>query len=192
MSTEENFRGYHEYLKRRRWRGRLYVKGILYPKLCRLTKRKVLDVGCGTGDFLECCKGAAGIDINPYNVAYCRERGLNALLMKGTKFPFENGTFDSVVIDNVLEHIEAPEGLMGEIRRVLTDGGLLVAGVPGRRGFEHDSDHKRFYDEASLDALITAHGFRCSKKFYMPLFRSAWLDRRLRQYCLYGIYIAGQ
>lgn len=189
MNSQENFKEYHTYLRNRSWRGQFYVKRILYPKICSYVKGKVLDVGCGTGDFLECCKGATGVDVNPYNITYCRSRGLKALHMDGTKFPFENGSFNSVVVDNVLEHIEEPGGVIEEIRRVLADGGIMVVGVPGKKGFNHDSDHKRFYDELSLDDLMTGHGFKCTKKFYMPFVKSGWLDRVMRQYCLYGVYV---
>lgn len=191
MNSDNKFREYHEYLRGRNWKGQIYVKRVLYPKICRYTKGKVLDVGCGSGDFLEYCSGAIGIDVNPYNVSYCKERGLTAIHTEGTKFPFKMGEFNSAVLDNILEHIEEPDGIIAETRRILTDDGILVAGVPGRKGFDHDKDHKRFYDEFLLDKVITKHGFKCIEKFYMPFLKSEWLARVMRQYCLYGVYIAG-
>jgi SAM-dependent methyltransferase len=63
--------------------------------------------------------------------------------------PFADASFDSVLLDNVLEHIEAPTLLLGEVRRVLVPGGRFLVGVPGQRGWESDPDHKVMYDEAS-------------------------------------------
>jgi len=102
--------------------------------------------------------------------------------------PFATGEFDSVLMDNVLEHIDQPRPLLDEARRVLGTAGRLLIGVPGRRGWLSDPDHKIFYDDASLAECVEAQGFRHVEFFYTPLWRSAWLDRHLRQYCVYGLF----
>lgn len=48
--------------------------------------------------------------------------------------PFDSESFDSVLIDNVLEHIEDPNSLLAEIKRVIRPNGGLLIGVPGVLG----------------------------------------------------------
>jgi SAM-dependent methyltransferase len=178
---------YFNYLRRRRVTGLLYRKLWLYPRLNRHLPGRVLDVGCGIGDFLATRRGSVGVDINPLLVDWCTRRGLEARVMENGKIPFADQSFDSAVLDNVLEHVLAPTLLLAEIRRVLVPGGTLIVGVPGIRGFAGDSDHKVFYDEAGLTNLLAMAGFTCETVIHMP-WRSRWLDRHVRQYCLYGIF----
>ena len=73
---EQNNDEYFEYLNQRSSLGLIYRKNFLYPRLAREMQGKVLDVGCGIGDFLEFYKNAKGTDINIKNVEYCSKIGL--------------------------------------------------------------------------------------------------------------------
>lgn len=128
-----------------------------------------------------------GVDINPATVEWCRSRGLDAYQMSPNVLPFQDGSFDSAILDNVLEHLADPDELLSEIGRVLRPHSSLVVGVPGQRGYAADADHKIFYDEATLVSTLGTAGFRLQQLFHMP-FKSAWLDARVRQYCLYGVF----
>ena len=180
-------REYFDYLRSRGVVGYLYRNYWLYPRLSRNLSGRVLDVGCGIGDFLKFRPGTVGVDVNPYAVEWCRKLGLDARMMDPNRLPFEDASFDCVVLDNVLEHISDPSMIIREITRVLADKGCLLVGVPGVRGYACDPDHKVFYDETALDAVMTVAGFVKKKVFFTP-FRSVWLDNNLPQYCLYGVY----
>jgi hypothetical protein len=65
----------------------------------------------------------------------------------------------------------------------------LLVGVPGRRGWASDPDHKVFYDENSLRECVSDAGFKLTECFHTPLWRSSILDRYLRQYCVYGLFV---
>ncbi len=178
---------YFEYLRGRSWRGWLYRRFYLYPRLSRFLKGRALDVGCGLGDLLAFRPDTVGVDINKRAVEWCRGRGLEVLLTQPDSLPFEEESFDSASLDNVLEHLADPSALLGEIRRVLKSEGVLVVGVPGRKGFAGDLDHKIFYDERLLLETMAQAGFRKRETFFMP-FRWNWLDGHARQYCLYGVF----
>lgn len=182
-----NFETYYAYLKNRSKLGLLYRRHCLYPRLCVYLRGRVLDVGCGIGDFVAFRPETVGVDINPETVAWCGDNGLDVRLMEGNLLPFADCEFDSVIMDNVLEHIPFPGPLLGEIARVMAPGASLVVGVPGRCGYDSDPDHKIFYGEASLIAVVNAAGFAQSRLIYAPI-RSEWLDRYMRQYCLYGVF----
>jgi SAM-dependent methyltransferase len=181
---------YFEYLKGRSRLGLWYRYYWLYPKLCRHTKGRTLDLGCGIGDFLSYRVGSVGVDVNPSTVEWCRQQGLNAHVMNPDSLPFEEASFDSVVLDNVLEHLSEPHPLLKEIFRVLRPSGILVIGVPGKKGFACDPDHKVFYDEVFLVSTLGDAQFSLRQIFHMP-FRSELLNERMRQYCVYGVFQRG-
>lgn len=178
---------YFAYLRQRGRLGWLYRRYWLYPRLCRQMSGRVLDVGCGIGDLLRYRANTVGVDINPLTVEWCRHEGLDARLMEEDRLPFADGEFDGVMLDNVLEHISHPGPLLGEIHRVTRRGGTLLIGVPGHKGYALDPDHKVFYDEAGLRQAATAAGFHPVKMMHMPV-KSVWLDARIPQYCLYGVF----
>jgi GT2 family glycosyltransferase len=178
---------YFDYLKHRSLLGLLYRKYYLYPRLVRQLTGRVLDVGCGIGDFLAYRPNTIGVDVNAYAVDWCQSRGLDARLMEAGHLPFDDASFDGVALDNVLEHLSEPVRLLAEIRRVLTPGGHVLVGVPGTFGYTCDADHKIFYDESNLRQLMESAGLKQNTVFYMPI-KWDWLDAKLPQYCLYGVF----
>jgi len=179
---------YSNYLRGRKPAAKLYFRFLVYPRICRFLTGRILDVGCGIGDFMAYRANTTGLDINPHNVEYCRIRGLEAFLIENDRYPFDNNSFDGAVMDNVLEHLADPTPTLSEIHRVLKPHGTLIAGVPGKRGFAHDPDHKEFYDEKRVVDRMQSAGFTVKKLIHMPLFKSDWLSKRLRQYCIYGVF----
>jgi SAM-dependent methyltransferase len=178
---------YFAYLKTRSWRAKLYRRFFLYPLLNRHISGAALDVGCGLGDLLRHRPNTVGADVNPHSVDYCRRSGLEAHLIEDGRLPFAAHSFDTVVLDNVLEHVPRPQTLLDEIGRVLKRGGTVVIGVPGERGFASDPDHKVFYDESSLISTLKTAGFESDRMFHVPC-RARLLSRLLRQYCVYGVF----
>jgi SAM-dependent methyltransferase len=128
-----------------------------------------------------------GVDVNPLLVDHCRRRGAEAHLSHSGRLPFGERTFNGALMDNVLEHLADPAPILGEIGRVLVPKGTLVVGVPGRKGYERDSDHKCFYSPESLVRCLAASGFTLKELFFAP-FRWRYLDRALSQYCTYGVF----
>lgn len=178
---------YFDSLIQRKRVGLWYRNIWLYPRMCRHLSGRVLDVGCGIGDMLSYRPHTIGVDINPRAIEYCRGRGLTVQQMKPDLLPFPDAVFDSVVLDNVLEHLERPEPLLGEVRRVIRQGGAFLVGVPGERGYASDPDHKHHYSETALLACIQSAGFEPSQVFHQP-FCSRLLDRHFRYYAIYGVF----
>ena len=187
--NKENQQGYSEYLKTRSSIGYIYRKRFLYPRICECLPGKVLDFGCGIGDFLSFRPGTTGVDVNEHNVAYCRSRGFDVSVVNNGVINALDKQFDSIVMDNVLEHIPENEvsQVLEEIKRVLKVGGRLVIGVPGLKGYQSDSDHKVYYTKQGLIQLLEKHDYFASDIFPMPLPWN-WLGRYLRQYCIYGVF----
>ncbi len=103
-----------------------------------LTRRRLLDIGCGTGKSTIFMKNALsfhrvyGVDIDDDYVTAARANGVEALLcnVDQQNLPFEDRYFDAVFAGEVIEHVLNPDHLLQEIRRVLSKGGLLVVTTP--------------------------------------------------------------
>lgn len=188
QNSQDLNKQYFEYLKTRSALGDLYRKFFLYPRISKHLHGRTLDIGCGIGDMLRHHPNCIGADINPYNVDYCLSMGSQAFLFKDDTLPVEDASFDSALLDNVLEHIEQPKNILAEIRRVLKPNGRLIVGVPGIKGFESDSDHKLPYDEEALVRIAEDANYKINGFFYTPLFKSPLLSRILRQYCIYSVW----
>lgn len=184
MAISEN---YFKYLDTRSILGYAYRRFYLYPRVAAYLKGNVLDIGCGLGQFVSYRKNTLGVDINEKCVDYCKNLNLNVECIQDPPWQFENGQFDGVVLDNVLEHISEPEQTLREIHRILKTQGVLVVGVPGVKGFAHDADHKVFYDAELLGNLLKKYDFQLVRYFYTP-FKSDFLNSTMKQYCLFGVF----
>lgn len=124
---------------------------------------RLLDVGCGQKPYLElfCVKEYFGLEIDtPEN----REKKQADFFYDGSVFPFSHNDFDSVVCNQVLEHVFTPDQFLSEIRRVLKSKGLLLLTVP----FVWD-EHEQPWDYAryttfGLKSLLEKNGFEVLKQ----------------------------
>lgn len=134
----------------------------------------ILDVGCGAGLLLEWLskqKGyscAVGIDIDPGQVRFAKELGVNAeLVTDASEWLSQQRSFDLVVMSDVLEHAPSPMdmALLSDIRSHVSPSGVLYLKVPnanssfaGRYRYI-DSTHQRSYTEDSLTHDLSCAGF---------------------------------
>ena len=107
-------------------------KEIIQATLGEKKNLKVLDIGCGTGEFYECFQSQTyvGIDISPKYIQYAKKiKKGDFRVMDATKLDFPDLTFDFVLVMAMLHHLSDEHFLqvIKEIRRVLkNDGALLI------------------------------------------------------------------
>lgn len=179
---------YFEYLKSRSLKGLLYRNFVVYPQIRNHVRGKLLDLGCGIGDMLKFYPNSVGVDINPHTVEYCNTHGLEAYLMDSDLLPFDANSFDTILLDNVLEHINEPLNLLLEICRVLTNSGRLIIGLPGEKGFLMDPDHKINYKRTDLFQILDMIDMKIMSEFSTPI-KSDYLNRKFARYCTYYVAV---
>ncbi|MGH3103467.1 MAG: class I SAM-dependent methyltransferase [Gaiellaceae bacterium] len=98
-----------------------------------LRGRRVLDVGCGTGKLAAAlaerygCR-VSGVDVSPEMLAVARGRvppGVELQLAAAEALPFEDASFERVVLTLVVHHLDRPRACP-EFRRVLGEDGRLA------------------------------------------------------------------
>jgi SAM-dependent methyltransferase len=97
----------------------------------------ILDIGCGTGFFLNVLQAKKpiwrlqGVDLSADSVRIAREQGLAVTEGDGEgRLPFPDGTFDVVYAGEVIEHVFSPDDFLDEVARVLRPGGRFVLSTP--------------------------------------------------------------
>lgn len=121
---------------------------------------KLLDVGCGSKPYFSLFKVEEyiGLDTNDSGHNHANENV--DVYFDGEIFPFEDNSFDSVLCNQVLEHVFKPNLLLSEMYRVLKPGGKCLLTVP----FLWD-EHEQPYDYAryssfGLKYLFEKNGFQ--------------------------------
>jgi SAM-dependent methyltransferase len=100
------------------------------------TNRRVLDIGCAGGGItqkiLQLGNEVIAIDISSRAKAEAERKGIRVVShdLEVTPYPFEDRTFDVVTAFDTLEHIFCVRECLKELRRLLRDGGRLIATVP--------------------------------------------------------------
>ncbi len=95
---------------------------------------RMLDVGCGNGDFLAAMKERGwevhGTEFSAAAARISREKGIEVREGDLRAAAFPDGYFDVVTLWHVLEHLPEPLADLAEVRRVLRPDGRLVVEVP--------------------------------------------------------------
>lgn len=128
----------------------------------------ILDIGCATGEYCQKLSEldfkCVGVDINENYVKKANENGVEAHLMEGNNLSFPDRSFDTVLLFEVLEHIQEPEIVLKEAKRVAKKNILIT--VPNCTDFSKltrysltydymlEEDHVNFFTKTDLETLL--------------------------------------
>ena len=103
------------------------------PEALPLGRSRVLDVGCGYGEYLaHFGKGRIGITTTSAEVAYGERHGLS--IREGNAEALDRAMFgerfEYVWTNNRFEHLVAPHAFLMSLKSVISDSGRLILGVP--------------------------------------------------------------
>jgi len=122
-----------------------------------------------------------GLDVTGIDRSHCAKSDVDSTVpihvldLEKDKLPFPDQSFDFVFCKSVIEHINHPEAVLLEIRRILKKNGRLAILTPdwesNYKWFYDDYTHVRPYTVKSLSDLLRALGFnevKVSKFFQIP------------------------
>lgn len=131
------------------------------------------DLGCGTGNVLHAmlgrCDRVIGVDGSPRMLELARRsfstesERVSLRIGDLSHLPLANGEAQFASLNMVLHHVPQPGDVLGEIRRVLSPGGLLALTDFNRHDDEHMrneyGDHWLGFERRALETFLTDAGF---------------------------------
>jgi 2-polyprenyl-3-methyl-5-hydroxy-6-metoxy-1,4-benzoquinol methylase len=154
--------------------------------------RRILDAGCGDGRFLDVLRAfgpsdweLVGIDFDPNAVAKCSERGFEAYATRIEDFDQQDGTFDAVVMLQLIEHVDDPLKISRRVHSMLRPGGVFIVETPNLAGLDfewfkgrwwghyHFPRHWNLFSTDKLHHMLEAAGFEIADTEYL-ISTSAW------------------
>lgn len=138
-----------------------YIMNSLTGKFIEALKKngkgKLLDVGCGRSPYkdnvLKYVESYTGVD-HPKVAKLYDSINKPDYYADASKLPFTNGSFDTVIMLQVLEYLEKPQLALNELKRVLKKDGTLILTSPFMYPL-HDGkyDRNRFTKEGVIKML---------------------------------------
>ena len=153
------------------------VEGALLGFVGSQPGLQILEVGCGTGHWLEILNahGAhpTGLDFSAGMLAQARRRMPEVSLVQGTaeRLPWPAESFDRVFCINAIHHFTDKPAFLAEAHRLLRPGGMImIVGLDPQRGFDRwfvydyfpeslEIDRQRFPSSSSLRAWMQGARF---------------------------------
>ncbi len=134
---------------------------------------KVIDIGCGRGEFLSLMKdngiNACGVDIYEPYVDYCNMKGFSAFCGDGSEFLANQDDVDGIFVGQVVEHLKTHEiiRLCNTAYEKLPDGGIIVIETPNptslaiyTNAFYIDPSHIKPVHPLTMKYYLEKSGFR--------------------------------
>ena len=135
------------------------------------TTGRLLDVGCATGDFLRVARRhyeVEGIELSKWAAGIAQKRGLRVHECRLSELrPAQ--PYDVVTLWGVIEHLESPKDEIGQISRLMADGGILciwtgnvdslTARLLGKKWWYFMGQHIQYFSDKTLHLLLTQCGF---------------------------------
>jgi ubiquinone/menaquinone biosynthesis C-methylase UbiE len=129
---------------------------ILKDLLDVIVGKKILDVGCSEGAFLDRLKTEkadfSAIDFDNQAIEFCRKRGYSKEVKFGSilDIPYKENSFDCVTALDVIEHIDDDNKALSEMKRVCKKNGIIFLILPAHKWLFSSNDeayhHFRRYD----------------------------------------------
>ena len=107
-----------------------------WVKEFNLTNKKVLEVGCGKGEYLEILSNAGadayGIEYSKQSVEYCNNNNLSVAqgFLGDNNLNLENKSFDGFMCLSFMEHWPEPNKVLNALSKNLNEGSIGLVEVP--------------------------------------------------------------
>jgi 2-polyprenyl-3-methyl-5-hydroxy-6-metoxy-1,4-benzoquinol methylase len=128
---EAYYRPWEDQVSQREW---MWARRMRRVEALAESSAGLLDVGCGTGVFLQVAQArgwnVTGTEISPYAVRTAKARGLSVIQGELWEAGLPGDAFNVATCWHVIEHVLDPKRLLAETHRILKPGGWLVLATP--------------------------------------------------------------
>jgi 2-polyprenyl-3-methyl-5-hydroxy-6-metoxy-1,4-benzoquinol methylase len=175
----------------------LNSKKNLIQKETLLSTGKILDIGCGTGAFLQTMKNA-GWDITGLEPdAAAREKAKSLYDIEPQPSPelfnFSENKFDAITMWHVLEHVHQLQEYIAQLKKILTPNGKIFIAVPNYISYDAEyygenwaaydvPRHLYHFSPQSMQQLMQQHGLKIKQinpmwfdSFYVSMLSEKYL-----------------
>jgi SAM-dependent methyltransferase len=148
------------YMEKAREDVMIYISTVIH----RFASRDILDVGCGPGHIIEYVLRIGnkkipgpiiGIDYSKVAVTQAQKRVREATFIVGDalSLPFHDCSFSCVLCIETLEHVQDPNLIVNELKRVNSTDGIIIVCVPNGELDTWDG-HQHFFKPEDLHKLF--------------------------------------
>ena len=185
---------------------RNYVQQRKYLRIKKLVKKenpRIIDVGCGSGSLLKIIKeyapsswGLYANDIDEKLVFPLKDCGIKIITGRFESLEIEH-KFDLIILNQVIEHLDNPNGVLQKCHQILDEDGILFIETPNVGGLDytifkkkywggyHIPRHWQLFSDENIELYLNNFGFSlqdlvflCSPSFWNQSFHHMLLDNR--------------
>lgn len=146
-------------------------------------KGAILDIGCGTGNFLDTCKqdgwSATGIEPDPKARQFAKENYGLDVREEAALSNLPSSSYEIITMWHVLEHVHRLNERVEELKRLLKPGGTIIIAVPNSSSKDAEMygpywaawdvpRHLYHFTPKDIETLFHNHGLRVQKVLPMP------------------------
>ena len=155
-------------------------KRKLIEKLSK--SKRLLDVGCGTGHFLNYCHQHGWLisGVEPNEMARKQAEAKTNIIIQEKLSEIVNTSYEVITLWHVLEHLPDLEQTMNQLKSLLAPGGVLIIAVPNFEAYEASvfKEHWAAYDvprhlyhfnRSAVECLANNHGLKIARIYPMKL-----------------------
>ena len=143
---------------------------------------KILDLGCGRGDFSQAFilsgMKVSAVDLSDWVTENYENIDFKKCDFTKENLPYETSSFDVIFSKSVIEHLYYPEKLFSEAKRILKPGGVIITMCPSwehnYRTYFDDFTHRTPFMKVSLHDFNILLGFKNVQTEFFKQLPFAW------------------
>ena len=159
---------------------------------------RMLDIGCGPGFFLAEAKAQGwrvqGVDLSAWAKQNAHERfGIDVFQGDLAQANFQDKSFDVIVMNDVIEHLEDPKKALREVRRILKNDGVIYISTPDiesvlsralrAKWWGINKYHLYYFSRKTLEKMFSEAGLKSIRYGSYPrVFSWKYWTKRLETY----------
>jgi len=160
-------------------------------------EKTLLDVGCGTGDFLQIAKqnnwNVSGIEPNEHAKQIANKKTNHSVFDTAQLLKFEESAFDVITLWHVLEHLPNLQEQIAILKNLLKPKGTLIIAVPNYKSYDANyykefwaaydvPRHLWHFNKDSISKLISKFNFKVvkTKPMWFDAFYVSMLSEKYR------------